>query len=87
MHPQEHNTSRVASMQPATDDETLLNSAQTRRMVGGVSEMCIWRWSRDEGVRFPRPDVVMNRRKYWFRATIRRWQAERAAATQKPAAA
>lgn len=60
------------------DDDTLLTSAQVRARVGGVSNMCIWRWTRDERVQFPAPDVVINSRKYWYAATIRRFNAGRA---------
>ena len=58
------------------DDDTLLNSAQTRARVGNVSNMCIWRWLRDERVQFPQP-VQINRRNYWRLGDLRRWQSER----------
>jgi hypothetical protein len=61
------------------DDETLLTSAQVRARVGGVSNMCIWRWTRDERVQFPAPDVVINSRKYWYAGTIRRFNTGRTA--------
>lgn len=58
------------------DDDTLLNSNQTRAFVGGVSHMCLWRWVRDERVLFPEP-VKLNGRNYWRLGTLRQWQAER----------
>jgi predicted DNA-binding transcriptional regulator AlpA len=58
----------------ALDDDTLLNSRQTRERVGGVSNMCIWRWLRDPRVQFP-PPVQVNRRNYWRLGDLRRWQA------------
>jgi hypothetical protein len=59
---------------PPFDDDTLLTSAQTRALVGGVTTMCIWRWQRDPRVQFPHPDVVINGRNYWRRGTIRSWK-------------
>jgi predicted DNA-binding transcriptional regulator AlpA len=64
------------------DDDTLLTSIQTRARVGNVSDMCIWRWMRDERVQFPKP-IQINRRNYWRLGDLRRWQAAR---TQKAAA-
>jgi hypothetical protein len=47
MHPQEYTRLRAASQAQSIDDETLLTSAQARAQVGGVSAMCLWRWTRD----------------------------------------
>jgi len=49
------------------DDEVLLNAQQTRAHVGSVSAMCIWRWIRDERVKFPPPTKIVGRR---IRGTI-----------------
>jgi hypothetical protein len=59
---------------PPLADDALLTSAQIRARIGDVSNMCLWRWTRDPRVRFPRPDVVINNRKYWYAGTLRRWQ-------------
>ena len=64
------------SVDTAVDDDTLLTSKQVRARVGGVSDMCIWRWMRDNRVQFPRP-LQMNRRNYWKLGDLRRWQAAR----------
>ena len=66
------------STNAATDDDTLLNSKQTRACAGYVSAMCLWRWMRDERVQFPLP-IQINRRNYWRLGDLRRWQAERRA--------
>jgi hypothetical protein len=79
LHPQEYATLRAGSQAQPIDDEALLSTAQVRAWVGNVSAMCLWRWSRDERVRFPAPDVVINGRKYWYAGTIRRFSAGRAA--------
>jgi predicted DNA-binding transcriptional regulator AlpA len=53
----------------APDD--LLTALAVKNILGGVSEMTLWRWSRDRG--FPKPDLVIGRRKYWRRATVQGW--------------
>src|SRR6476661_6274397 len=63
---------------PPLDDDAWLTSAQTRGRTGNVSNMCLWRWMRDERVRFPAP-VKINGRNYWRLGDLRRWQAEQAA--------
>jgi hypothetical protein len=61
--------------QPVIGDDVLLDSAQTRASVGGKSNMCLWRWQRNPKVNFPAPDLVINKRRYWYAGTIRRWKA------------
>ena len=56
----------------------LLNTKKVKTRVGNVSDMCLWRWTRDPEVRFPAPDVVINGRKYWYDTTIDEWQTARA---------
>ncbi len=75
MHAQEYGATRAASRSQPIDDETLLTSAQVRARVGNVSAMCIWRWMHDERVKFPAPDVVINKRNYWYSGTIRHFNA------------
>ncbi len=67
---------RPGKPQPVLDDDVLLTSAQMRARVGGVTNMCIWRWMRDPRVQFPHP-VKLNRRNYWRLGDLRQWQAER----------
>ena len=57
-----------------TDDEYLTSTA-VRRTFGGISDMTLWRWSHDLG--FPKPDLVVNGRKFWLRATIKAWKPRR----------
>ena len=63
---------------PDSDDDTLLNSAQARAKVGGVTDMTLWRWMRDDRVKFPIP-IKLNRINYWRQGDVRRWLAERQA--------
>ena len=57
-----------------SDVDPLCNKSQVKAAVGGVSDMCIWRWQRDERVQFPMPDVTINGRNYWRASTVRAWQ-------------
>ena len=79
------NTNKPAAQQntpqTAADNETLLTTAQVRARLGRVSTMSLWRWARDPRVAFPAPDVVLNHRNYWRLGTLRRWEAERSAAS------
>ena len=59
------------------DGERLLTTAAVQARLGDVSKMCLWRWARDPKVEFPEPDLVLNSRKYWRLATIRRWEQSR----------
>ena len=49
---------------------TLLNSKQVRTKCGSISEMTLWRWSRDEA--FPKP-VRIHGRKYFPEIEIDAW--------------
>ena len=75
----------LATPAPAADDEVLLTSKQVRARVGQVSDMCIWRWMRDDRVQFPQP-MLMNRRRYWKLGDLRRWQADQAQRHEQKAA-
>ena len=59
---------------PLLEDD-YITSGEVRRFFGGISDMSLWRWTRDLG--FPKPDRVINRRKYWRRSTINSWQPQR----------
>jgi predicted DNA-binding transcriptional regulator AlpA len=56
---------------PAAGDDPALNSSAARKYYGGVSAMTQWRWEKEE--RFPPPDFVLNRKKYWRRSTLNVW--------------
>lgn len=54
--------------------EKLLNSNQVREICGNVSDMTLWRWQQDAGVNFPKPSLVINRRRYWDESAIIDWR-------------
>lgn len=47
-----------------TDSETWLNSRQVRQRYGDTSDMSIWRWLRDDRLKFPKP-MYINGRRFW----------------------
>jgi predicted DNA-binding transcriptional regulator AlpA len=57
------------------NDKTYLPAGQVRARYG-VSDMAIWRWLRDEALRFPAPIRIHNRR-YWKLAELEAWEASR----------
>ena len=86
MQTQHIETTAPAERTQILDEDTLLTSKQVRARVGSVSDMCIWRWMRDDRVQFPKP-MQMNRRNYWRLGDLRRWQAEQAERAQQKIAA
>jgi len=43
-------------------DKQYLTAAQVRARFGGISDMTLWRWIRDERLGFPAPIVIQRRR-------------------------
>jgi predicted DNA-binding transcriptional regulator AlpA len=63
----------LQSLHPAVhEDETLLNSAQVRRLFGGVSTMWIPR-RRAEGSGFPQ-SIQIGKRNFWRLGELRQWR-------------
>lgn len=54
-----------------------LTATQVRQHFGGISDMTLWRWMRDDRLGFPRPDVI-NRRRYFRSADIKAFQERQA---------
>jgi predicted DNA-binding transcriptional regulator AlpA len=55
-----------------------LTSAQVRLRFGGISDMTLWRWLKDENLNFPRP-LTINRRRYWTVEDVEKWERYQAA--------
>jgi predicted DNA-binding transcriptional regulator AlpA len=64
------------------DQQTYLPAADVRGRYG-VSDMSLWRWSRDEALGFPKP-LRINRRRLWKLSELEEWEAERLAHTEAP---
>lgn len=52
--------------------EIRIGAIEVRRICGGVSDMCLWRWLNNSKMEFP-PPVVVNRRRYWKEADVIAW--------------
>jgi predicted DNA-binding transcriptional regulator AlpA len=52
-------------------DDDLLTSKGVRQKLGNISHMTLWRYSKN--LRFPPPDKVINRIRFWRRDTVQRW--------------
>ena len=52
--------------------ERLLTSAQVREMLGGMSDMSLWRWLNNPTMGFPQP-VRIARRRFWREAELKAW--------------
>ena len=63
--------------------DPLVDAKSVKRDLGGISEMCLWRWTRDRG--FPAPDLFMGGRKFWHRSTVEAWlEAQKESARAVP---
>ena len=65
------------SLQESPDD--LLTTPGVRAALGSISEMTVWRWTRERD--FPLPDLIVARRKFWRRSTVQAWIAAQAEKT------
>jgi hypothetical protein len=54
------------------DEDDLIFASVVKRENGNISDMTLWRWTRDPRIKFPPPDFTINNRKYWKRGTLRR---------------
>ena len=57
--------------------DVMLTAKQVRTRYGGVSDMALWRWLRDERLAFPRP-IVINSRRYWKLSDLAQWEITQA---------
>lgn len=57
-----------------------LTARQVRARFGNVSDMSIWRWTRDPKLGFPQP-IRINRRRLFKEADIAAFEARQAAGT------
>ena len=65
-----------ASEPDFAQDDKLLSARQVRAVLGGCSDMTIWRYLADEELGFPRPCYI-RRRRFWRAGDLRRWLQER----------
>jgi len=60
--------------------DPLLDAKTVKRDLGNISEMCLWRWTRDR--QFPAPDLIMGGRKFWHRSSVENWIEAQKTATR-----
>jgi predicted DNA-binding transcriptional regulator AlpA len=73
-------------MEHTSDDKHYITRKALRARYGGISEMTIWRWERDERLGFPKPTEI-NHRKYYDLTEIVNWERERASVIRQSEAA
>jgi predicted DNA-binding transcriptional regulator AlpA len=56
--------------------ERLLTAAQVKARFGNISDMSLWRWSRNPALGFPVP-VIINGRKFYREDEIQAWKKSR----------
>ncbi len=56
------------------DPDGYIFAKQLRELFGGVSDMTLHRWIKDEQLQFPQP-VYFNTRRYWRRRDVLDWFA------------
>ncbi|MEM1072977.1 MAG: hypothetical protein AAGI36_00880 [Pseudomonadota bacterium] len=54
------------------DSRVLINAAAVLAIFGGITEMTLWRWLKDEELNFPKP-IVIQKRRYWREAELMSW--------------
>ena len=60
-----------------------LKATQVRERYGGISDMTLWRWLRDEQLGFPKPCRI-NRMRYWNDSELTEWERVRRPTCQLP---
>jgi predicted DNA-binding transcriptional regulator AlpA len=58
------------------DAQKFLTANQVRDRFGGISDVTLYRWLRDDQLAFPRP-LVINRRRFFREEEIADWEARR----------
>lgn len=61
------------------DEKHYITRKALRARYGGISEMTLWRWERDDKLGFPKPTDI-NGRKYYALVEIEVWERQRALA-------
>ncbi len=57
--------------------DVMVTAKQVYARYGGISEMTLWRWLRDERMNFPQP-MMINGRRYWKLSDLQAWEIARA---------
>ena len=52
--------------------EKQITSKQVREILGGISDMSLWRFLHDKHLSFPQP-IYINRRRFWSYTELKAW--------------
>ena len=52
--------------------DTKINSKQLRAMLGGISDMSLWRYTQSSCLNFPKPTYI-NKRRFWSSGEVEEW--------------
>ena len=52
--------------------EKQITSKQVRELLGGISDMSLWRFLHDKHLNFPKP-IYINRRRFWSYQELKEW--------------
>jgi hypothetical protein len=55
------------------DGDGRVTQPEAAKLLGGVSQMCLWRWRNDPSMNFPKP-ITINYRNYYKRSDILNWR-------------
>ena len=53
-----------------------ITSKDLRELLGGISDMSLWRFLHDKKLGFPKP-IYINRRRFWSREELKQWLGQR----------
>ena len=57
----------------------LIPASEVRALLGGITDMTLWRWLQDEQLAFPQPIRIKTRR-YWRYCDLNAWLEEQGGA-------
>jgi predicted DNA-binding transcriptional regulator AlpA len=60
-------------MSDVQDGDGRVTQPEAARLLGGVSQMCLWRWRNDPAMNFPK-SIEINGRHYYTRSEILSWR-------------
>jgi len=64
------------------DSNKLICAAPLRKLLGGISDMTLWRWLDRKDLNFPRP-IMISKRRYWKQSEIDIWLENMAGQQEK----
>ena len=60
-------------MSDVLDDQARITQPEAAKLLGGVTQMTIWRWRTNPALNFPR-SLQINNRHYYVRSEILNWR-------------